>query len=483
MENLVLQINDLRKGFPEPLFEIPELSVYENDRIGIIGDNGAGKSTLLKLIAGKLAPDSGQINRQVDFDYFGQLDPLLTDYRAEQLDAALLGRLKVPAVGTELSGGESAKLRLTQILSVYHQGLLLDEPTTHLDQESIQFLIEELRYYYGTLLFVSHDRHFLNELATKIWVVSAKGVREFVGNFQDYQETLALEQVTQERAHEKYLKEKRRLEQAAAQRSAQAQKMAQVSQKAKQKNIRPSRLSASKQKDTVQKALQKNAKALEKRAEQLTEVTSVKEAASLRFPLAKQLQLHNRFPVRGEVQLTVADRLLLTADFQVPLGQKVALTGANGSGKSTLLRHIYNEGAGMVISPKVVMAMYRQMSYRYTDETPLLRYLLKQTTFSESLVRSALHRLDFGERHLLTPLHELSGGEATRLALLELFLKPTNVLLLDEPTNFIDVRTIDALAALLAGYEGTVLFTSHDQTFVQENADLIWRIEAGELRQ
>ena len=160
------------------------------------------------------------------------------------------------------SGGEAAKTRLVRTLSNYEMGLLLDEPTTHLDQKSISLLIEELRHYYGTLLFVSHDRFFLNQLATKILEIDQGCVREYHGNFDSYKQQKKMELLHQKHAFESHLKEKKRLEAAIESKLQQAEKISKVSKKMQQKNSRPDRLASSKQKDTIQKNLHKTAKAM-----------------------------------------------------------------------------------------------------------------------------------------------------------------------------------------------------------------------------
>lgn len=171
MENLTVDLQNIHLNFGnKELFTFDRLSIYENDRIGIIGENGQGKSSLLKLITGELVPDQGEIHRHATFNFFSQQAEIDEFYRVNELDSALISRFNLSnAPLHSLSGGELTKYRLLQVLSVYQAGLILDEPTTHLDQDSIALLIEELRHYYGTLLIVSHDRYVLNQLATSIW--------------------------------------------------------------------------------------------------------------------------------------------------------------------------------------------------------------------------------------------------------------------------------------------------------------------------
>ncbi len=187
MENLAVNITNLQVSFGNQLeLSIDSLRVYQQDRIGIIGENGVGKSTLLKLIAGELFPDHGKIQTEITFNYLPQLTYLA---EAKDLNLELASHFQLRLEETserKWSGGEERKIELIRLLSSYEQGMLLDEPTTHLDRKSIERLIEELRYYYGTLVFVSHDRYFLDELATKIWEVKDGEIREFSGNYSAY---------------------------------------------------------------------------------------------------------------------------------------------------------------------------------------------------------------------------------------------------------------------------------------------------------
>ncbi|MBP4092902.1 ABC-F family ATP-binding cassette domain-containing protein, partial [Enterococcus faecalis] len=161
--------------------------------------------------------------------------------------------------------GEETKFRLAQVLSTYKMCLLLDEPTTHLDRNGVNYLIEELRYYYGTLIFVSHDRYFLNKLATKIWEMKDGQITEYIGNYDAYKQQKEIEELEQDRLNEKHIKERNKLEVAISKKKEQAAKSEKVSSKKKKQNVRPDRLSSSKQKDTVQKTLNKSAKSMEYR--------------------------------------------------------------------------------------------------------------------------------------------------------------------------------------------------------------------------
>ncbi|EGV5848840.1 ABC-F type ribosomal protection protein [Enterococcus faecium] len=499
MENLAVNITNLQVSFGNQLeLSIDSLRVYQQDRIGIIGENGVGKSTLLKLIAGELFPDHGKIQTEITFNYLPQLTYLA---EAKDLNLELASHFQLRLEETserKWSGGEERKIELIRLLSSYEQGMLLDEPTTHLDRKSIDRLIEELRYYYGTLVFVSHDRYFLDELASKIWEVKDGEIREFSGNYSAYLTQKELEKKTQLREAESIMKEKKRLEKSIQEKKKQAEKLEKsiqekkkqaeklekVSSKKKKQQIRPDRLSSSKQKDSVQKAIQKNAKTLERRLQKIGETTKPQQMKQIRFPVPKSLELHSRYPIMGQnVQLERSGRtLLVNGDFQFSLGKKIAIVGENGSGKTTLLEHIRKQGEGILLSPKVSFQVYQQKGYQMTSEESIIRFVMRQTEFSESLVRSLLNHLGFAQETLTKPLCTLSGGEATRLTIALLFTKPSNVLLLDEPTNFIDMATIEALEKLMQIYPGTILFTSHDSYFVERTADEVYEIKGQKIK-
>lgn len=485
MNQLVSELKNVEKSYlNKDVIKIEDLTIYENQKIGIVGKNGEGKTTLLKLIAGEILPEIGTVNTYIDFKYYAQIkDKVIPDYT--KIDAEYLSRLNVPEYDPDnFSGGEQTRMRLAEYFSTYHFGLLMDEPTTHLDQEGIQLLVDQLKYYYGTLVAVSHDRYFLDEVVDTIWEIQEGEISVYPGNYSNYQEQKELERLEQENAYSQFVKEKKRLEQAAKEKQAQANKMSQVSTKQQNRSVKPDRLSSSKQKDSVQKAVHKSAKAIEKRAEQLREVEQVQEERTIQFPTPKTLEIHNDFPIMGQdIALKRGDKQLFNKlSFQFPLGKRIGIVGPNGSGKSTLLQYILDDGEGVTISKNVVFSTYQQMAYQLNSEKSLVDYLMEDTEFTEPFVRSVLNNLGFNQNTVSKKsIKDLSGGEATRLVIAKLFTDPSNVLILDEPTNFIDIQTIKALEELMKSYPGTVIFTSHDRYFMANVAEQIWTIENGKL--
>lgn len=483
MEKVCLALENIEVSFLDRLvLSISNLSIHQFDRIGIVGKNGAGKSTLLKLMAGQIQPEKGHIRRFTDFAYFDQLASPIN----REVNYELIGKLSIPQTEIEnFSGGEQTRLKIAQILSNDHEGLLIDEPTTHLDELGKQFFIEEMTYYYGALVLVSHDRYVLDKLVTKIWEIEDGHITEYTGNYSDYVTQKERQRKQQQELHENYIKEKNHLLKAAEEKKKKADKITQANGhiSKKETKAKANKMFMTKSKDTGQKAVQRAAKAIEKRVEQLEKIDVPKKEHLLRFQQSPALQIHNKYPIMGEcITLKAGDNILLKeASFQFPLGKTIVITGSNGAGKTALLRHILNRGEGVILSPKAVIGSYEQMDYQFNKEESVLGFFKKRSDYNESKIRSVLYSMNFTGNDLNKNVTHLSGGEAIRLVLCQLFLGRYNVLILDEPTNFLDVFCIEALECFLKGYEGTVILVSHDRMFIKRVADCEYAIEEHKL--
>ena len=474
MEKLCFELKNIEVSYlDKEILRIEDLAIHQFDRIGIVGKNGAGKSTLLKLLAKEIQPTVGQVKSYVEPGYFKQLETPKKEEAGN--DPALLSRLAVPQNLESLSGGEQTKLKLAQLMSHYYEALLLDEPTTHMDKQGISYLLEELRYYYGALVIISHDRAVLDELVTKIWEVQDGQVHVYSGNYSDYMNQKRLEWEQQNQAHEQFLKEKNRLEKAAKEKMKKAEKVAQAGKYSKKESkAMANRMFETKSKGTSQKAVHRAAKAIEQRMEKLEEVSAVQVEKPIVFPHQKALELHNKFPIMANLfTLYAGDNILLEeVNFQLPLGKKIAISGVNGSGKSTLLQRIARKDEQLTISPKAKIGYFQQMSYQFSGDETVFHYIKNRSEHEDSFLRSVLHSMQFVDTDLLKQVKDLSGGEAIRLQLCLLFLGSYNILLLDEPTNFLDIKAIEALEQFVKAYQGTIVFVSHDEFFIRNTADI-----------
>jgi len=483
MEQICFELENVEVNYlDKKILDIERLAVHQFDRIGIVGRNGAGKSSLLKLLAGIVEPTSGEVSRHADFGYFEQVEAPAAD----EADPKLVGKLHVGPFNEGLSGGEQTRLKLAQLFTHYYPALFIDEPTTHLDQEGISFLRDELQYYYGALLLISHDRALLDELVTTIWEVDGGKVNVYSGNYSDYTARKQLERKQQNEKHEQYVKEKNQLEKAAQEKMKKAQKIADGGSKSKKDlKEKPNRMFETKSKGSSEKAIQRSAKSIEHRMEQMEEVQAVQEEKPIVFRQSKALQLHNKFPIMADMlMLHAGDKVLLEdASFQMPLGKKIAITGSNCSGKSTLLNYIARFGEDLIISPKAKIGYFKQMSYQFTTDETVLQFVQNRSEYNEGFLRSVLHSMLFTGTDIQKSVKALSGGEATRLQLCQLFLGEYNILLLDEPTNFLDIQTIEALENFITSYGGTILFVSHDRQFIANTADTQFHILDKKLKQ
>lgn len=439
MEQYTIKFNQINHKLTDlRSLNIGHLYAYQFEKIALIGGNGTGKTTLLNMIAQKTKPESGTVETVGEIQYFEQLNmDVENDFNT--LDGSLMSELHIPMHTTDsMSGGEKAKYKLANVISNYSPILLLDEPTNHLDKIGKDYLKNILKYYYGTLIIVSHDRALIDQIADTIWDIQEDGtIRVFKGNYTQYQNQYEQEQLEQQRQYEQYISEKQRLSQASKAKRNQAQQMAQASSKQKNKSIAPDRLSASKQKGTVEKAAQKQAKHIEKEWNIWKKLKNHKVIMNSISHKIKIYDIHNNYPIIAQNLTLVkgSQKLLTQVRFQIPYGKNIALVGANGVGKTTLLEAIYHQIEGIDCSPKVQMAYYRQLAYEDMRDVSLLQYLMDETDSSESFSRAILNNLGLNEA-LDRSCNVLSGGERTKLSLAVLFSTKANMLILDEPTNF-----------------------------------------------
>tara|TARA_R110001599_G_scaffold64023_3_gene178905 strand:- start:522405 stop:524309 length:1905 start_codon:yes stop_codon:yes gene_type:complete len=498
----VISLSNAQLAFGHvPLLDRAEFSLEVGERVGLIGRNGTGKSSLLKIIGGHSKLDDGLMVMQQGikiayveqephfapemsvFDAvasgMGEMQALLTEYDAltgqfggdddealmermhdiqVKLDAAdawnlnhkveaTLDRLNLAAdalIGT-LSGGMQKRVALACGLVGAPDVLLLDEPTNHLDFTSILWLEGLLRDYKGSVLFITHDRSFLDNVATRIIELDRGRLLSYPGNFSAYQvrkaEQLEIEEVENAK-FDKFL----------AQEEVWIRKGVQARRTRDEGRVR--RLEALRQTRSVRRDQQGQVK---------LDVSSGDRSGKI------VAELEN-------INKSYGDKVIVR-DFSATIlrGDKVGLIGLNGAGKTTLLKMILgveNPDSGTVKQgTNLQIAYFDQMRSQLNEDASLADTIAPGSDWVEingqrKHVMTYLNDFLFAPERARSPVKSLSGGERNRLLLARLFAKPANVLVLDEPTNDLDIDTLELLEELLEDYKGTVFLVSHDRTFL-----------------
>ncbi|CAG9178476.1 ATP-binding cassette domain-containing protein [Cupriavidus respiraculi] len=498
----LFSISDAQLAFGHvALLDHADFALEAGERVGLIGRNGSGKSSLLKIVAGLSAPDDGLIARQSGvrtayvpqepqfgaglsvFDAvsqgMGEAHDLLVAYEAaaarlaethddatlaelhrlqSELDAAdawqlrtrvetTLAKLELDPAATvdALSGGTQKRVALAQALVAEPDILLLDEPTNHLDVEAIRWLEDLLLAFRGSVLLITHDRAFLDRVATRIVELDRGRLVSFPGNFAAYQvrkaEMLAAEQVEQAK-FDKLLAQ----EEVWIRKGVEARRTRSVARIQRLETMRGER--------AARREVQGNVK---------LEVSQGDRSGKI---VAELVDVSKGFGGRAVVR-----------DFSATImrGDKVGVIGPNGAGKTTLLKLILGELApdsGTVRNgSNLQVAYFDQMRTQLDMERSLADTISPGSDWVEvngqrKHVMSYLGDFLFAPERARSPVKSLSGGERNRLLLARLFARPANVLVLDEPTNDLDIDTLELLEELLQDYGGTVFLVSHDRAFL-----------------
>jgi len=470
----LLQARDVTHGVGErTLFGDLEFTVAVGSRIGLVGHNGCGKSTLLDFLAGARAADAGEIIYRRGLKV-GRVEQFLPHASARRsvVDAvleglpehgderwraeALLDELGIAATSFELrsgdlSGGQQNRLMFARAVIAEPDLLLLDEPTNHLDLATMRVFESYLNAYRGAFVLVSHDRAFLDAVATTTWFLRDGRLWCFDLPFSEARAALA-----------------------------EADDGARRSREAEERKIEAVRASAKRLatwgRDFDNEKFARRAKSMEKRAERMeAEKTFVTEGSPLDLTL-DLAAVRSKEVVRVET-LRVAPaaapehRLFDIDQFLIRPGERVALLGANGVGKSTFIRMLIgafrgNETAGIRLSPQIRLGYYDQELDEATSESSLVDFIIKRVDVSDAQVRRRLINAGFPYRDHDKRLSVMSGGERARALFVLLSLRAPNFLILDEPTNHIDIDGKEQLEEQLLDSGAAVLITSHDRRFL-----------------
>ncbi|ANU15881.1 elongation factor 3 [Planococcus maritimus] len=458
----------------QALFEELSANVQHGDRIGIIGKNGAGKTTLLRLLAGDLTPASGQIIHGSPGMSIRTVEQELADYAFQDVTAAeqaLLKKWQVPLRDfAQLSGGEKLKARLAKGFAAPADLLLLDEPSNHLDAQSTAHLLRELKAYPGAIAIVSHDRYFLDRVATKIWSIENGKVYSHSGNYSDYMEFREQQRKSQQHAYETQQKHIARIENQMKQLSSWSESA--HAQSTKQEGYKEYYRAKAKRMDAQVKSKQKR---LEKELEAAT-VDKVEADDTVEFAFRPNSKVGKRFlEVKNAGKSFGEMPLFANASFTVQHGEKLAVTGANGSGKTTFLKILMGEepvsGGELWLSPSASIGYLTQDVFDLPlEQTPA--ELFEQITYKDrGRVQNLLKHLGFRQQQWHEPIREMSMGERVKCKLMKFILEDKDALLLDEPTNHLDLPSREQLESTLADYRGTLLVVSHDRYLLDKATD------------
>ena len=460
-----------------------DFEIKEKEKIAVVGPNGAGKTTLLKLIAGELELDRDdkrttpgiRTSRKVTVGMLRQGNEQDADKTIEELllegcperdsfskeryayemeyDRLFVGfgfekddkkkELK------EFSGGEQTKISLIRLLLEKPDILLLDEPTNHLDIETVEWLEEYMKTYPSAVIFVSHDRFFLDRVVTAVYELDRNKLKRYAGNYTQYRQQKAKDIKLQTKAYERQQAELKRLND--------------LIEKFKHK---PSKASFARSRKSIIERME------------LIECPEPENASFFTGPI-EPLVLGPKWVYEAEhLKIGYNKKAIKELSLRIRRGQKIGIIGANGTGKTTFLKTVAGEleaieGKGG-LGNNVLMGYFDQQTAAVQSEKSVLEHFHDLfPVMTEKEVRNTLGMYLFSGQDVAKKVSDLSGGEKSRLMLSELITGRPNFMLLDEPTNHMDIKAKETLEAAFKAYTGTMLFVSHDRYFISQVADAI----------
>ena len=534
---LILKVEGLKKDWNgKQVFENVNLEIHQGERIALMGGNGAGKTTLLGCLSGLVFSDGGKIFRRLPVKDWGiieqhlmvpetltiqefiqsghsvlyqlkkelnQLENIMEYEKGEEMNIALerystlleryqsLGgyqwEYEVNAVLSrfalsgndlyrELSGGQKTKAQLARVMAGNPSFLLMDEPTNHLDMETLDWLTCWVQTFHGTILFVSHDREFIDRVANKTVELTARGTKTYQGGYSDFLQERERECKEQESLYKKQQQEKKKLEEAIGRYREWFMKAHEA---------------AGERSPFYKKKAEKNRtrfKAKEKALERLEkeQVERPKDIPGIHVNF-KESVFEARQLVRMEnVGFSYGHkRVFQNVNLTISRGDRLAVAGPNGSGKTTLLKLLSEKlqpRTGSVIRhPRLKIGHFAQELDNLNDEETILDSLLRLPGMTQREARNILAGFFFRQDEVFRKIGSLSMGERCRVAFVILYFSEANLLVLDEPTNYLDIHTREQIEEALIRYPGALVVVSHDRYLLKKVSNRVALLKEGQM--
>ena len=513
-------VKDLVKSFEvgKNLLDGLSFEVQAGERVGLLGKNGAGKTTVFRILTGEIDYDEGTVEiasgkkiglisqiprypagytvEQVLRCAFGELDGIRrrmetlegqmeenpTDQVLREYDRLstryqvgggydmdvnvdkICNGLGIPREMraqdfSMLSGGEKTRANLARLLLEETDILLLDEPTNHLDMKSVEWLEEYLRKFKGTVLTISHDRYFLDQVVTRIVELRGGQAEYYSGNYSFYVEEKEARFQLQRKQYE--------------QEQAKVQQLSYTMERMKGWGIN-------------NRTLYRRAMSIQSRIDRIQKTQRPTREKTMHAGFGQREFHGDEVLVLKELSMGFGERTLFSeVNLLVQGGEHIALLGDNGTGKSTFLKLLLREekptGGKIKFGPSVKLAYLPQIIHFAHPERSVLDTMLYEKNYSTQTARNRLGAFLFSGEDVFKPVSALSGGEQSRLRLCMLMDEEINLLILDEPTNHLDIASREWIENAVAEFPGTLLFVSHDRYFIDQFADRIWELENGHI--